>query len=100
MACSLWDRYPPPAPNLSGLAALAPTGYLPVLHPPQLECFDAYSRLKTGSIFGCNTFRPIDSMSGDKGLWVPGDCLTTQTTIATAYSPQSSDSDKPIGSVR
>ena len=57
------------------------------------------SRLKTGSIFGCNTFRPIDSMSGDKGLWVPGDCLTTQTTIATAYSPQSSDSDKPIGSV-
>ena len=58
------------------------------------------TRLKTGSIFGCNTFRPIDSMSGDKGLWVPGDCLTTQTTIATAYSPQSSDSDKPIGSVR
>ena len=58
------------------------------------------ARLKTGSIFGCNTFRPIDSMSGDKGLWVPGDCLTTQTTIATAYSPQSSDSDKPIGSVR
>ena len=57
-------------------------------------------RLKTGSIFGCNTFRPIDSMSGDKGLWVPGDCLTTQTTIATAYSPQSSDRDKPIGSVR
>ena len=61
---------------------------------------DYCSRLKTGSIFGCNTFRPIDSMSGDKGLWVPGDCLTTQTTIATAYSPQSSDSDKPIGSVR
>ena len=39
-------------------------------------------------------------MSGDKGLWVPGDCLTTQTNIATAYTPQSHDSDKPIGSVR
>ena len=59
------------------------------------------SRLKTGSILGCNTFRSIDDVSSDKGLWVPGDCLTTQTIIATApYSPQSSDSDKPIGSVR
>ena len=58
------------------------------------------SRLKTGSKLGCNTFRPIDDVSSDKGLWVPGDCLSTQTNIATAYIPQSSDSDKPIGSVR
>ena len=69
-------------------------------HLPACGVYDgAVSRLKTGSIIGCNTFRTIDSVSGDKGLWVPGDCLTTQTNIATAYIPQSSDSDKPIGSV-
>ena len=59
-----------------------------------------WARLKTGSKLGCNTFRPIDDVSSDKGLWVPGDCLSTQTNIATTYNPQSSDSDKPIGSVR
>ena len=59
-----------------------------------------FTRLKTGSKLGCNTFRPIDDVSSDKGLWVPGDCLSTQTNIATTYNPQSSDSDKPIGSVR
>ena len=58
------------------------------------------TRLKTGSKLGCNTFRPIDDVSSDKGLWVPGDCLSTQTNIATTYNPESSDSDKPIGSVR
>ena len=63
-------------------------------------CYNKVTRLKTGSKLGCNTFRPIDDVSSDKGLWVPGDCLSTQTNIATTYTPQSSDSDKPIGSVR
>ena len=67
---------------------------------PSLIWLVNITRLKTGSIIGCNTFRTIDSVSGDKGLWVPGDCLTTQTIIATAYTSQSSESDKPVGSVR
>ena len=29
------------------------------------------------------------------GLWVPGDCLPTQTNIVTINTPQSSDSDRP-----
>ena len=31
-----------------------------------------YTPIKTGSIFGGNTFRSINNVSGDKGLWVPG----------------------------